>query len=223
MHRFYNKRKAQQDRILRLNALLILLPVFAFIFLSAFFSYYVFIIPAGIIFSTFICFIDVPLGKRNGVFTYYSPLLFTTQEKGRTIEIHGGTLFDYYFTLDRRQSKGARKRIIIYYYLVGLLNLIEQYELVPDDELQIKATSYILNERTATKVGFIKSKTDYIQSLTVILNILPILCAYFYTGSGPQLPNLFKVQTFRASVKDLKNKKEAIRQLRDRLNNTIKS
>lgn len=218
MHRFYIKSKAQQNRILLLNAMLILLPVFVFIFISAFFRLYGFFILAGIIFSTFICFIDVPLGKRNGAFTYYSPLMFTTKEKDRTIEIHGGTLFDYYFTLDLSQSKSARKKTIIYFYLDGLLNLINRHASDQDAGLQVKATSYILNERTAAKMGFTKSEPDYMQSLTVMLNIMPIFCAYFYARSGPRIPNIFKVQTYTASVKDLKARKEEIKQLRDRLN-----
>jgi hypothetical protein len=35
--------------------------------------------------------------------------------------IHGGTLFDYYFTLDKNSSSRQRKIFILQQYLEGLL------------------------------------------------------------------------------------------------------
>lgn len=200
-----------------MNMLLILLPVFVIILFAALIKSFGLIILAGIIFSTFICFIDIPLGQRNGVFTYHSPLLFTSKEKDGIIEIHGGTLFDYFFTLDTNQSKRERKKVIICAYLEGLLNLIDHYAAAGERDLQVKATSYILNERTASRMGFTKSRPDYIQSLTVILNILPILSAYFYIQSGPAFPNIFRVQTFEASIQDLIKRKAKIMRLKEGL------
>lgn len=195
--------------------LLILLPVFVLTLSSALLKSFGLIILAGIIFSTFICFIDIPLGQRNGVFTYHSSLLFTSKEQDGIIEIHGGTLFDYFFTLNTAQSKRERKKIIICTYLDGLLNLIDYCEAGGKQDLRLKATSYVLNERTAARVGFTKSKQDYFQALTVTLNILPILGAYFYTNSGSGFPNIFRVQTFEASVQDVINRKENIRRLKE--------
>lgn len=221
MHRFYSKTKKQQNRILLISALLLFLSIAVITFLSAYYRLYGFMILAGLIFSTFICFIDVPIGKRNGVFIYYSPLLLSTKEKDRTIEIHGGTLFDYYFTLNEKQSKGERKKAIIDLYLDGLLRLINSYDAATDKELKVKATSYIINERTAAKMGFKKAKPDYIQSITVLLNYLPILFAYSYSKARLGFPNIFRIKTFEASIQDLKNKKKAIRRLKNRLENSI--
>jgi hypothetical protein len=72
--------------------------------------------------------------------------------------IHGGTLFDYYFTLDKNSSS-RQKNFILQQYLEGL----------PDNcgkkgqNLQIKATTYILNERTGKKIDSITRKLIFFK------------------------------------------------------------
>ncbi|WP_051554531.1 hypothetical protein [Maribacter antarcticus] len=95
---------------------------------------------------------------------YYSSLFITEKEQKGIIKIHGGSLFDYVFVLDKTLSGKQRTNFILQKYLEGLLNLIDVCEKDGNTLVKIKGTTYILNERTANKIGFNSIKTDIIQN-----------------------------------------------------------
>jgi hypothetical protein len=71
-----------------------------------------------------------------------------------------GTLFDYYFTLDKNASSRQKKIFILQQYLEGLLQIIVERK---GQNLQIKATTYILNERTGKKIDSIARKLIFFK------------------------------------------------------------
>jgi hypothetical protein len=148
-------------------------------------------------------FVDAPLGKRQGKLVYYSPLLITEKEHKDEILIHGGTLFDYVYTLDRRMSGRERTEVILHSYIEGLLKLVEAQEELSATEMVVRGTSYIINERTAQRIGLHVVKTDLNQVLILLINYLPLTIAYSYARAKLSLPSLSKVKTYEASINDL--------------------
>ncbi|MFN2262427.1 MAG: hypothetical protein ABR595_10225 [Psychroflexus sp.] len=146
-HPFYQKTKSQKLKFyLKLIALILLfnLPfsVLAYVlnlFVIVAFSFFVSI-------TILAPFIDVPSMVKNGKLRYFSAMLLAEQPKNNTVNIHGSSLFDYYFMLNRKQSGSERTKFILKSFLEGLVNIIDEYE--DEENLKICGTSHILNRRT---------------------------------------------------------------------------
>ncbi len=143
--------------------------------------------------------------------TYYSALFIAENPKNGVITIHGGTLFDYYFVLDRQSSGRQRTAIIIQQYLEGLLSLIE--EQATNKDLIVRGTSYILNQRTAEKLGFTQVKADGLQYMLLIYNYFNLLLSNSMAKNKLAFPRLNNSKTFEAEVSQLLERKEYIESL----------
>jgi len=151
-HRFYLKTEKEQKQaqlklggiaiFLNLILLLLLFVIGLPLLLILLLPVPLFIITLSIIAP----FFDTPSLAKRGELIYYSPLFLTEKEKNGVITIHGGTLFDYYYVIDRKLNGSQRTNLIIEGYLDGLLNLIEAYEGKVSNSIKIKGTSYIINE-----------------------------------------------------------------------------
>lgn len=159
-------------------------------------------------------FFDVPSMIKNGQLIYYSPLLLGEKEKNGIITIHGGTLFDYYFVIDKELNGSQRTKFIIRGYIDGLLNLIEQYEDSSPNSIMIKGTSYIINERTANKLGLIKTKNNMLQVLILSFNYINLLFSYSISKGKLSFPNLKNINTFEGKLDDLIKRKAYLLRLR---------
>ncbi len=150
---------------------------------------------------------------------YYSPLFITEKPKNGLIKIHGGTLFDYYFVIDKKMNGKQRTDFIIHQYIVGILSLIEKHK--KDERIKIRGTSYILNERTAEKIGFEIIETDILQKIILIYNYFNILISNSIAKNRLAFPKLNKTKTFEADISQLLERKEYIEKLNKSLKNTI--
>ena len=149
-HRFYLKSKKEQVWIqIRIGfiAFLILLLNFLICWKTGFFIPLILGIPITL--SLVAPFFDVPALKKSGDIIYYSPLFLAEKQKKDKITVHGGTLFDYFFVIDRNLNGRKRMNFILQQYLEGLNRLIDRLEQENSENLTIHGTSYILNERTA--------------------------------------------------------------------------
>jgi hypothetical protein len=162
-------------------------------------------------------FFDMPSLKKSGRMIYYSPLFIAEKPKNGLIKIHGGTLFDYYFAIDKKMNGKKRTNFIIQQYLKGLLSLIEEYD--NDKRMKIRGTSYIINERTAEKIGFKVVKTDVLQKAILTYNYFNILISNSIAKNKLSFPKLNKTKTFEADIGQLLARKEYI----DKLNKSLKS
>ena len=162
-------------------------------------------------------FFDMPTLKKSGRMIYYSPLFITEKPKDGLIKIHGGTLFDYYFVIEKKMNGKQRTDFIIQQYLDGLLHLIEKYE--NDKKMKIRGTSYIINKRTAEKIGFEIVETDILQKTILIYNYFNILISNSIAKNKLSFPKLNKTKTFVTDVSQLLERKEYI----EKLNNSLKS
>ncbi|WZL87712.1 hypothetical protein VS868_08820 [Salinimicrobium sp. 3283s] len=144
----------------------ILIPIF---FISFYFKVY-FLAPIifWVVLSIIASFFDMPSMIKNGKLQYESSLLISEKEKDSQITIHGGTLFDYYFVLNKDDIGKNRRNVILSEYLNGILKLVASNNEKPN--LEITGTTYILNPRTVNKIGFEVQKTNPAQLIILILN-----------------------------------------------------
>ena len=164
---------------------------------------------------------DLPCGRlRRLIFLcriYYSNFLITEKEKNGVVKIHGGTLLDYYFVLNFKWNSQQRTNYILQQYLEGLLNLIETYENGENKRVKFTGTTYILNARTAEKLGFKTRKIDSVQLLILSMNYFNLLTSNSMAKRKLAFPNLRKAISFEANLEDLIEKKALIKALSDRL------
>ena len=203
-HRFYLLTKRQQLILtLKLAGIFILFNLCVGIVLYlcglAFLSLFVFAVSL----SVFAPFVDVPSGVKSGSLLYYSPLLIAEKVKNNRITLHSGSLFDYYFTLDFNQAAAERKKQVFTCYVDGLLALIAQYERKQPTSLRLKATSYILNPRTANKLGLTLRPVDPLQRFILYFNIINLTCALSLLKGKLTWPNMASIYTFEGTLDEL--------------------
>jgi len=163
-------------------------------------------------------FIDVPSMIKSGKLEYQSPMLLTETPRKGIMILHGATLFDYYFLLDRQQSGRERTRYVLKGYLEGLLKLLDQLETEGRTEIMLKGTSYFLQARTVERFGFrVSKRADGLQTLILLLNYAQLTVAHYLANGRLSFPDLRKVRTFEAKAEDLLVHRSRIRQFYDRL------
>lgn len=221
-HRYYLKSNPEQTQIQ------IKIGVFSFFLnlivlaLSIFSGFYFLIFLSIIITLSIIApFFDIPALKKNGKLIYHSSLFIAEKEKNGIIIIHGGSLFDYVFVIDKKLNGKQRTNFILQKYLEGILNLIDVCEKNYNTSVKIKGTTYILNKRTAKKIGLKIIKTDFIQKLILTFNYINILISNSIAKKKVSFPKINNIKTFESELNELIKRKEFIRELNTKLKNTI--
>ncbi|WP_255554019.1 hypothetical protein [Mesonia aestuariivivens] len=133
------------------------------------------------------------------------------------MQIHGGTLLDYYFVLNFKWNSKQRTNYIIQQYLEGLVNLIEEYEKNNVRQIRFTGTTYILNKNTAKKLGFTITKTNSLQLMLLVLNYFNVLISNSIAKGNFSFPNVTKSISFEAKLDDLVKKKASIKALSNKL------
>lgn len=221
-HPFYLKSKKEQNKIQFLIGLFALLAILTFSFISVLIG--VFVLPIfafAITLSIIAPFFDTPSLKKSGGLIYHSPLFISEKPRKGMIKIHGGTLFDYVFVIDRNMNGKQRTKFILQQYLEGLLGLIANYENNQSQDIKIRGTSYIINERTAKRIGFKVVETDGIQTLILIYNYINLLISCSIAKGKLSFPNLKEIKTFETSLKGLVDRKDFIRNMNEKLRGKI--
>ncbi|TYC16214.1 hypothetical protein ES677_03315 [Bizionia gelidisalsuginis] len=221
-HHFYSKSKREQNQIqLKIGSFALLINSLALSvsFFSGF--YLVFFLLLAITLSIVAPFFDVPSLKQKGSLVYYSSLLVAEREKKGVVKIHGGSLFDYVFVIDRALNGTQRTNFILQQYLEGLLNLINDFEAKKNTAVKIQGTSYILNERTANRIGLKVIKTDFLQKFILVFNYLPLLISSSFAKGKLSFPNLRKSKSFEGELIELMERKQNIQNLSNKLKRSI--
>ncbi|MDZ7719146.1 MAG: hypothetical protein U5K72_10060 [Balneolaceae bacterium] len=216
-HQFYQKPASEQKRILWTTGTLLIFVsgiVVVISYLTGFFLLGI-LIPVLLLIAA--PFIDLPMGRKNGKFIYYSPLFITEPEKNNKIVVHGGTLFDYLYTITPDLKRRERTKFVLYGYLLGLINLISEYEERNHDNLRIRGTSYIINKKTASRFGFKPVQKDFIQILILLFNYIPITLSYSFLKQKLQFPKISDVQTFEGTLSEIAAHKEELIRLKNQL------
>ncbi len=220
-HKFYIKTKKEQNKIQFLIGFCALIVIIASLFISWKTGIYLFgILTFPITISIIAPFFDTPSLKNSGKLVYHSPLFLSERLNNGVIKIHGGTLFDYFFIIDQKMNGKQRTNFIIQQYLEGLLNFIEENEKNKSENIKIRGTSYIINGRTAQRIGFKVIKTDYIQKLILIYNYFNVLITYSIAKGKLSFPSLKETKTFETKLNELVERKDFIRNLNEKLKST---
>jgi hypothetical protein len=181
--------------------------------------YFLVFLSTSITLSIIAPFFDIPALKKKGKLIYYSSLFVTEKEQKGIIKIHGGSLFDYVFVIDKTLSGKQRTNFILHKYLEGLLNLIDVCKNNNNTSVKIKGTTYILNERTAHKIGLNSIKTDNIQKLILTYNYVNVLISNSIAKRKISFPKLNTIKTFESNIVALIKQREFIEGLNNKLKN----
>jgi len=207
-HRFYNLTLRQQRLFqLKLVGGFLVLNIVVGLLLLLIGLPFLIIFTFALSLSVVAPFGDVPSGVKSGSLQYYSPLLIGEKIRKQCLVLHSGSLFDYYFVLNKAHSAGERKKQVFAAYVDGLLNLINQYENKQPTQISIKATSYILNPRTANKLGLSPTSPDMIQRIILYFNYLNLTCALSLLNRKLTWPNMQKTVSYEGKLDTLIDKK----------------
>lgn len=158
-------------------------------------------------------FFDVPSLVRKGRLRYCSLFLLAEREEKGKMTLHGGTLFDYYFALDRSLSGPQRKAYVLAEYLKGLQRIGEQEQ----EDTKVRGTTYFLNDRTAARVGLARTKTNRGQQLILIFNYFNLMAAMSLVKGRLTFPRLGRMHTYTGTVGDIAKRAPLIDTLKSRL------
>lgn len=223
-HRFYQKSKKEQNKIqlvISVGASTVALFSVLLSYLTGLYFIAVFFI--AILLSVIAPFFDTPAMKKSGKLVYYSPLFLTELEKNGVVSIHGGTLLDYVFVIDRNLTGSQRTKFIIISYLEGLLKLIDDYEVGKGSPVKIKGTSYIINRKTAQRLGFSVVSTDLVQKIVLLFNYVNLAFLLSIAKAKLTLPDLSEIITLETDPQTLIQKKNYLLSLHKKLTHTTAS
>lgn len=216
-HRFYEKPESEQKRFLWKVGILLFLISGSVLVISYLAEFYFLVVLLPLVLLVAAPFMDLPMGRKSGKFIYYSPVFITEKEKNDRIIVHGGTLFDYYFSIDPDLSPKKRTQTVLYGYIYGLSELISEYEQQYNENLRIRGTTYIMNQRTAERFGFKTVNTDLLQLIILLLNYIPLTISYSFLKKRVQFPNISEIKTYEVNMSELIEHKERLIHLKNRL------
>ena len=163
-------------------------------------------------------FTTTPFMVLLGVYKYLSPMLLVYNPNKKLYDLHNGTSFDYVLLMRKVKAGSAAKKLILKYYLEGLLQIIREIKTgnLPDS-LVISGSSYFFSERTAEKLGFSLQKADSMVYFNSAFNMLDLTWMYSYAHGRFRLPNLSKIKKASISGEDLLKQEAYIRRLKQAL------
>lgn len=217
-HRFYLKSKEEQVWIqvrVGLASFLLLLLVFLICWKTHFFLPLVLAIPITL--SVVASFFDVPGLKKSGHLVYYSTLFLSEKPKDGKITVHGGTLFDYVFVIDRKLNGRKRMNLVLQQYLEGLDHMIDHLQMETMGNPVIRGTSYIINERSAKKLGFQVVETDFLQKCILVYNYFNLMLSCSMAKGKLSWPRLGETKTYEAKLSDLVLRRDFIQSMNGKL------
>ena len=191
---FYNYSKFVQWPISLASALTSISLLLTFFF-TLFFPLNFLLIP---IFKTAGHFSLTPLLKLSGLLKYHSPLFLTVNYNESKWEIHNGTTFDYVINMRWAQRGFRARQMTINYYLVGLLNLINELKSRKNlTEIEVTGTSYFIGENTISKIGFCEEKVRVWQKILFVVDYVTLFIMYSFSRGRISFPNIFKLKKIK--------------------------
>ena len=163
--------------------------------------------------------LSTPLMALMKVYKYYSDLLIVYNPNQNNYNIHGGTGFDYFFFLSRKDFGLTARKKILRSYLEGLYNIILDIEkgVIPDT-VRVYGTSYFFSRATAERFGFTVTKPDFFTRFNLFFNFLEFLWMHSFARGRLKIPNVLKVKKAEIEGKDLVEQKDHIKRVIKKLN-----
>ena len=155
-----------------------------------------------------------PLMRLTGFLNYYSPMLLVVRTAYNEWELHNGTTFDYILNMKWKQKGADASKFIMINYLKGLLKIINEIEEKKvSNEITILGISYIINKKTAERLGFTVEKPGVYRRLLFFIDYFTLFLMYSFSKGKIAFPNIFKVKKVRISGNKLVASKEKIKQV----------
>ena len=80
--------------------------------------------------------------------------------------------------------------------------------------------SYIINERTANKLGLKKVTTNGYQALLLLLNYIPLTISISLVKKSIHFPKLKNIKTFQGTIIDIRERKAYLNRLIEKIEKT---
>lgn len=168
-------------------------------------------------------FAITPLLRLSGLLNYYSPMLLVVKSKTQEWELHNGTTFDYILNMKWKQKGSNASKYIMINYLKGLLKIITEIEKNKlKEEITILGISYIINKKTAERLGFTVEKPNIFRRILFLIDYFTLFLMYSYSQGKFAFPNVLKVKKIKISGSKLIASKEKIAQVLVLLSNRTK-
>ena len=145
-------------------------------------------------------------------------MLLVYNPNKKLYDLHNGTSFDYVLLMRKVKAGSAAKKLILSYYLEGLLQIIQEIKTgdLPDS-LVISGSSYFFSERTAEKLGFTIQKADSMVHFNSAFNILDLTWMYSYAHGRFRFPRLSDIKKANITGVDLLKQEAYIHRLKQAL------
>jgi len=217
IHRYYILPKRDQKRKFWSFIFNLLIITAVIVFMAWSTNLWILLILVHPVLSVFASFIDVPTARNSGNIVYYSPLLLASAVRDNKIQLHGGTLFDYYYTLSLHKSEKRNKKAILYSYMEGLINLLDTFNEKQDD-IVLEANAYFISPHTAERLGFKKVRTKAFQKIIMIFNYLPITISYSIALGELSFPNILSLKSYESTIGELRKNRAKLVSMFERIN-----
>lgn len=162
-------------------------------------------------------FIDTPAMVRSGRLTYHSLMLLAEKEHHGKVQLHGGTLLDYWFVLRPMADAQRRKTFILQQFAEGLLHFMDAHAAQEGDDLVVRATTHILQERTARRLGFAAEKRDALQVLILLFNYPNLMATKCMAEKRLSWPRVGMVRSYSTTLAQVRSQREVIKRLNQQL------
>lgn len=209
-HRFFARSREQQNRLLALFVLVTLAGVLAIVAVAFWTGAYAVTLLAAVWIMVCAPFIDVPTGARSGKLWYWSALLIAERPRDGRMRLHGATLFDYAFILDRRTSRPVRRQRILSGYMGGLRALIDAFQSGEIDDVLLTGTTHIAGPRTLSRLGFETRPLEPVQTVLLIMNFPLLFLAESFANGRLVIPRVGRIRSFECRVSELARRRDRI-------------
>ena len=170
-----------------------------------------------VIIKPIVHFAIAPLLKLTGYYNYFSSMLLGVK-KNSLIELHTGTLFDYFINLHwKEKGKVAKKKLMLNYFsgLLTLINEIEKENI--SKQTNIIGISFIFSEKTASKMGFSLEPVPFHRQILFYIDCVDLIVMNSFANGKMSFPDLTKVKKIKTSGENLVKAKKSIESLLKKL------
>ena len=160
--------------------------------------------------------VDVATNLHSGKLIRYSYFLLA-EPKGKTCHLHTTTLFDCLFLKQKLESTSQPKRWLFANMLEGLQKVSQNLNPNQTQVQTIEGTTYFLNRKSLTRLGFHVEKPSPLQVIILSLNFLNLMIANYVITGKIRWPKVSNTLKFTCSTQEFHEMQPKLKALRSRV------